>query len=141
MIADELTRLGDDEDRRLSMVTVTGVQADPEFRTATVYVAGLDDDAGPMVQALEHHRTRIQAAIARQVKLRRTPHLTFASDPGVEAGRRVDDLLRHVPPPAQADDVDLSAKYKSSGPSCDEAAPPPAAPFFGADGLDSCDEH
>jgi ribosome-binding factor A len=91
VIADELELLGDIDDR-LGMITVTAVQSDADFRHARVLLASLPE---PAAEALAHHRPRLQAAVASQARLRRTPTLEFAADPVVAAGERVEEVLRH----------------------------------------------
>ena len=93
VVADELERLGDD-DPRLALVTVTGVKVDPDLRHATVWLSSLSDAAK---EALGEDRVRLQAAIGRQVRMKRTPQLTFAADPGVAQGARVEDILQSLP--------------------------------------------
>ena len=88
VVADELERIDDD---RLGLVTVTGVTTDPDLRHARVWLSSLGDDA---VSALAEHRPRLQAAIGRQVRLKRTPTLEFKADPAVAAGGVVEDILR-----------------------------------------------
>ena len=45
---------------------------------------------------MSEHRVRLQAAIGRQVRLKRTPQLSFLSDPAVTSGQRVEDILTRV---------------------------------------------
>jgi ribosome-binding factor A len=87
-VADELERIDDD---RLELVTVTGVHVDPDLRHATVWLSSLS--SGSEV-ALAQHRVRLQSAIGRQTRMKRTPELRFRADPAVETGQRVDDILR-----------------------------------------------
>ncbi len=102
VVADELERIGDDDDLRLRMVTITGVQTVSDLAEATVYYATLGDEA-QAAAGLESQRHRLQRAVAAQVRARRTPVLTFRADPGILAGRQVDALLRDHP--ARADEV------------------------------------
>ena len=88
VVADELERI---DDERLELVTVTGVTVDADLRHATVWLATLGDEAR---EALAERRPRLQAAIARQARLKRTPELAFQADPAVATGGRVEDLLR-----------------------------------------------
>ncbi len=81
------------EDERLELLTVTAVHCDPDLRHATVFFASLNAPAG---DALGEARARLQAAIARQVRLKRTPQLSFAPDPSVAYGERVEDILRDL---------------------------------------------
>ena len=92
VLADALERLRDDDDR-LALLTVTGVSTDPDLRHAKVYLASLPDRARA---ALEARRPELQAAIAREVRLKRTPTLSFVADPAIEAGDRVEDALRRI---------------------------------------------
>jgi ribosome-binding factor A len=55
-------------------------------------------------EALATARVRLQAAISSEVRLKRTPQLRFAADPAVVAGRRVEEILRQLPPSASGDD-------------------------------------
>ena len=92
VVAEELERLAD-ADERLRMVTVTSVDTASDLRTATVYLATLDDDAA---EALEERRPQLQRLIGSQVRMKRTPRLTFAADPAIVAGARVEEVLRHL---------------------------------------------
>ncbi|MHB1485937.1 MAG: ribosome-binding factor A [Acidimicrobiales bacterium] len=89
VLAEELERVADSDDR-LGLLTVTAVSTDPDLRHATVYLASLPEAAA---EALEELRVRLQAAIARQARLKRTPLLAFAPDPAIASGRRVEDIL------------------------------------------------
>jgi ribosome-binding factor A len=92
VLAEELERLVD-IDTRLGLLTITGVECDPDLRHATVWLSSVT----PEVEgALAESRVRLQAAIARQVRLRRVPLLVFKADPAIEAGARVEELLRRV---------------------------------------------
>jgi ribosome-binding factor A len=97
VVAEELERLAD-ADERLRMVTVTSVDSTADLRQATVFLSSLSDDAAA---ALADRRVQVQRAVARQTQLKRTPQLSFAQDPAVVAGSRVEDLLRHI---READD-------------------------------------
>lgn len=92
VIGEEIGRLGDVDDR-LVLLTVTGVETEPDLRHATVFLASLPE-AGR--EALEQYRVRLQAVIAREVRLRRTPSLRFLADPAVAAGAAVEAVLRRL---------------------------------------------
>ena len=92
VVAEELERLAD-ADERLRMVTVTSVDSTSDLRQATVYLSSLSEDAAA---ALAERRIQVQKAVARQTQLKRTPQLSFAQDPAVVAGSRVEDLLRQI---------------------------------------------
>ena len=88
VIAEELERIDDD---RLGLVTVTGVTTEPDLRHAHVWLSSLPDEAA---DALAGHRVRLQGAIGRQVRLKRTPELSFRQDPAVALGDRVEEIIR-----------------------------------------------
>lgn len=100
VIAEELERI---DDRRIGLATVTGVTVDGDLRHARVWLSSMDDS---VAEALGEHRWRLQAAIGRQVRMRRTPELTFEADPGVAAGTRVEDILRTLESAHNGDDGD-----------------------------------
>jgi ribosome-binding factor A len=102
VVAEELERLSDGDDR-LGLLTVTGVSVDRDLRRAKVLLSSLPPDTE---EALEEHRVRIQSAINRQARLKRTPQLSFSTDPAVESGKRVEDILRDLRQ-AEADDAGI----------------------------------
>jgi len=80
-------------DARLELVTVTAVSCEPDLRHATVLLASLP---GPVREALGEARPRLQAAIAHQVRMKRTPQLSFQADPAVGHGELVEEILREL---------------------------------------------
>jgi ribosome-binding factor A len=97
VLADALERLSD-TDERLAMVTITGVECDPDLRRALVLFSSLDNQEA---SALGEARVRLQSVISQQVRLKRTPLLRFAEDPAVSAGARIDEILRDLPRTAE----------------------------------------
>jgi ribosome-binding factor A len=90
VVAEELERINDE---RLELVTVTGVRVDPDLRRAVVWFTSLNEGID---DALVEHRVRLQTAIGRQVRMKRTPELVFRRDPAIATGRRVEDILRDL---------------------------------------------
>lgn len=99
VIAEALERLADGDDR-LQLLTVTGVECEPDLRHAVVLLASLDEEE---TAALAEARVRLQAAVSHQVRLKRTPQLSFVADPAVSSGQRVEDILRHLGHPDRQD--------------------------------------
>lgn len=95
VVAEELERLAD-ADERLRLLTVTAVASEADLRRATVLLASLD---APADEALGEVRTKLQAAIASQVRMKRTPLLSFAADPAIVQGNRIEEILRRVARP------------------------------------------
>ena len=99
IIAEALDRLDDD---RLQLVTVTAVDVDADLKRATVYVAAIDPDADEEVlEALAEERHRLQGAVAREARIKRTPELVFQVDDVLRTAERIDELLREHPPQDQ----------------------------------------
>jgi ribosome-binding factor A len=90
VVADAIERAGTD-DERLQLLTVTGVETDPDLRHATVFYSGRHAEAEV---ALAERRVRLQAAVARETRLKRTPQLSFVVDPALTSGWRVEEIIR-----------------------------------------------
>ena len=93
IIAEDLVRF---DDERLSFVTITGIDVDPELNRAIVFfdsLAGEDGDE-EIVEALGEYRVRLQSSIARQIKAKKTPILDFRPDTAIRSSERIDEILR-----------------------------------------------
>lgn len=91
VVADEVTRL---KDPRLGFITITGAATAPNLRSSTVFYSSFDGE-DPQA-ALEAASARLQAALARQARLKYTPVLAFEVDPAIEAGLRMSKLLDEI---------------------------------------------
>jgi ribosome-binding factor A len=82
-------------DPRLSMVTVTHVDATPDLRSAKVFVTVLGDEEArtDALKGLKSAHGPLQNAINRETHMKRTPTLSFAYDEAVETGLRISALL------------------------------------------------
>ena len=93
VIAEEVERMNDS---RLDLVSVTGVDTSPNLRTAMVYIDVLSDEPDQAIAALRGASRRIQARVGSEVRMKYTPTLDFALDPGIVGGERIDSLLREI---------------------------------------------
>ncbi len=93
IVADELVRI---DDERLEFVTVTSIEVDDELNRAHVYFDSLAGEEGDddIVAALTSHRARLQSAIGRQIRAKKTPILDFRPDVAIRSAERIDDILR-----------------------------------------------
>ena len=98
ILAEELERMDDD---RLELVTVMRVEVDPDLRRATVFVDTPEGEArdDEVLAGLEQDRVRLQAAVARQARMKRTPQLTFKPDAVERGAQRVEEALRNLHTP------------------------------------------
>lgn len=100
ILAEALERV---DDERLELVTITHVEVDPDLRHARVEFSRLGEGEDEAAEALLEHRVPLQSAIARQARLRRTPELSFRPDQSIQAGARIEELLRETASPKEPD--------------------------------------
>jgi ribosome-binding factor A len=83
------------EDPRIGFVTVTSVDTSPDLRSARVYVSVLGDEADreATLAGLRSSHGVLQAAIASEMRIKRTPTLSFHYDDTPERGMRITRLL------------------------------------------------
>lgn len=96
IIADEMERL---DDERLDFVGIASVDVDNDMFQANVWFTTLDLDPAASAAAMEafgEHKGRLKSAIGRQARVRRVPNLSFAPDPAIQAGERVESILRDI---------------------------------------------
>jgi ribosome-binding factor A len=91
--------VGELKDPRIGFVTVTGVDTTPDLRQADVFVSvlGSERKRERSLQGLTAAHGVLQARLAKELRMKRTPQLTFHYDPSVEEGvrmsRLIDDLV------------------------------------------------
>jgi ribosome-binding factor A len=83
------------EDPRIGFVTVTSVETSSDLRSARVHVSVLGGDAerAATLAGLRSSHGVLQARIAREMRIKRTPTLTFHYDATPERGVRISRLL------------------------------------------------
>lgn len=92
---EELAGLSDP--RIQGLVTVTGVRVSPDLAQATVFYSVLQgEDEEAAHEGLQSAAGRVQAAVGRQTRLRRTPRLHFERDQVVDRAMNIEAALREV---------------------------------------------
>jgi ribosome-binding factor A len=83
------------QDPRIGFVTVTAVETSPDLRSARVYVSVLGDEGqrNATLVGLASSTGVLQAVIAREMRIKRTPMLSFHYDESVERAARMSKLL------------------------------------------------
>ena len=83
------------QDPRIGFVTVTGVKTSADLRHASVFVSVLGSarKREATLAGLAAAHGVLQTRIARELRLKRTPQLTFEYDPSVERGVRMSKLI------------------------------------------------
>jgi ribosome-binding factor A len=92
--------IGQLKDPRIGFVTVTGVETSQDLRHARVYlsVLGAERKRAQTLAGLEAARSLLQAQLGRELRMKRTPQLTFEYDPSVERGVRMTKLIDELAP-------------------------------------------
>jgi ribosome-binding factor A len=88
------------KDPRIGFVTVTAVDTSPDLRQARVHVGVLGSEK-KRERALEGLRAAhglLQARLARELRMKWTPLLTFEYDPSAEHGVRMTQLIDELAP-------------------------------------------
>jgi ribosome-binding factor A len=87
--------VGELKDPRIGFITVTGVDTTTDLRQATVFVSvlGSERKREQSLAGLEAAHGVLQRRIAAELRMKRTPQLTFQYDPSVERGVRMSKLI------------------------------------------------
>jgi ribosome-binding factor A len=90
------TRIADGlKDPRIGFVTVTAVETSADLRHARVFVSvlGSERERDDTLAGLSSSHGVLQAVVAQQLRLKRTPTLQFVYDESIERGMRIGELL------------------------------------------------
>jgi ribosome-binding factor A len=92
--------LGELKDPRIGFVTITAVETSPDLRHARflVSVLGSEETREQTLQGLSAAHGILQAHVARELRMKRTPQLAFEYDPSVERGVRMSRLIDELAP-------------------------------------------
>ena len=92
--------VGQLKDPRIGFVTVTGVRTSPDLRQARVFISvlGAERKRVQTLAGLQAAHAVLQARLARELRLKRTPQLAFEYDPTVERGVRMTKLIDELAP-------------------------------------------
>jgi ribosome-binding factor A len=98
---------GDLKDPRIGFVTVTAVETSPDLSAARVFVSVLGDSAEreDAIAGLRSSRGLLQAHVARELRLKRTPTLTFVEDDTALRAIRIEALIDEIAPEDRDEDA------------------------------------
>lgn len=84
--------------RVTGFVTITGAKMSPDLKEIAVYVSihAAEAERERTLEGLRAAATWLQREVARNLRLRHTPHLRFVYDESVERGDRIERLLREA---------------------------------------------
>lgn len=89
------------EDPRLRTLTVTGAKVSRDLSVALIWIAGPITEGGDedVQAALKHATPYLRSLLAARMTLRIVPTLKFIVDRSIDAGARIDALLREIAEP------------------------------------------
>ncbi|MEA2481915.1 MAG: ribosome-binding factor [Thermoleophilaceae bacterium] len=93
---------GDLKDPRIGFVTVTAVETSTDLRFARVFVSVLGDaeTRDDALEGLRSSRGVLQAHLATELRMKRTPTLDFVYDDTTDKGMRIDQIIGEIAPEA-----------------------------------------
>jgi ribosome-binding factor A len=111
---------GELKDPRVGFITVTDVRTSPDLRHARVYVSVLGADGGPSneterettLDGLQSAHGFLQARLAGELHLKRTPTLEFSYDDTTDKALRVEELIADAAPASSSPSPALSSPGK-----------------------------
>jgi ribosome-binding factor A len=88
------------QDPRIGFVTVTRVETSTDLRHARVFVSvlGSERKRERTLEGLASAHGVLQSRIADELRMKRTPQLTFEYDPSVEYGVRMSKMIDELAP-------------------------------------------
>jgi ribosome-binding factor A len=86
------------KDPRVGFVTVTDVRTSPDLRHAKVFVSvlGTETERAATMDGLSSAHGVLQAAVNRELRLKRTPTLEFLYDDTAERADRLERMLAEM---------------------------------------------
>jgi ribosome-binding factor A len=92
--------IGELKDPRIGFITVTGVDTSADLNQATVFVSvlGSEKKRAKSLAGLEAAHGVLQRRLAAELRIKRTPQLTFQYDPSVAEGVRMSKLIDDLVP-------------------------------------------
>ena len=84
------------KDPRIGFVTITGVEVTSDLKEAKVFyvVHGSPEEIKESSRALSDQAPRLRSHLGRVMRIRHAPELRFVHDKSIEEGAKIDALLR-----------------------------------------------
>jgi len=83
------------KDRRIGLVTITGVDLSPDLRHAKVFFSamGTENQKKESFEALRHAAGWIRHELGQRIRMKFLPEIVFLPDTSQEYGERIDRLI------------------------------------------------
>jgi ribosome-binding factor A len=91
-------RSGAKDPRLVGLVTVTAVDVTPDLRSARIFVSilGTDVERSSTIEALTSMTAHLRSRLAKSLRLRVAPEVSFKLDESVARAARIETLLAQV---------------------------------------------
>ncbi len=88
----------DVKDRRIGLVTITGVDLSPDLRHAKVFFSamGTERQKKETLEALGHAAGWIRHELGQRIRMKFLPEIVFLPDTSQEYGERIDRLIDEI---------------------------------------------
>ncbi|NCO65568.1 MAG: ribosome-binding factor A [Candidatus Aquicultor secundus] len=100
LIKEEISEIIQKEikDPRIGFVTITGVDVTPGLRFAHVFISVLGNkkQKESTLKGLQSSSGFLRKELSKRIRLKYFPELKFEFDPSIEAGRRIDKIIRKL---------------------------------------------
>lgn len=97
----------DVKDPRLGMISITDVDVTRDLAFAKVYFSmlGSEEERAKTLEGLERAKGFVRSELAKRLRLRHTPEISFYFDASLEQGAKMDALLKTLQvEPSESDD-------------------------------------
>ncbi|MEW6623237.1 MAG: 30S ribosome-binding factor RbfA [Bacillota bacterium] len=86
------------KDPRIGFITITAVELSNDLRYAKIFVSSLgnEEEQKRSMEGLEKAKGFIRREIAKRIKLRYAPELSFRFDDSIEHGVRISQILSRI---------------------------------------------
>jgi len=104
--------LGELNDPRIGLVTVTGVEVTSDLRNARIYVSilGSEEEIARSLGALRSASGFIRWQVGRSLNLKHLPELTFSYDKAARSATRIEEILKEEGYRAQGEAGEASSE-------------------------------
>lgn len=87
-------------DPRVGFISITRVDLSRDLKFAKVWVSilGQPNEQSKVMRALDHARGYVQSEVARRLRTRQTPILSFHQDKGIEQSIKISKILQDLLP-------------------------------------------
>lgn len=86
------------KDPRIGFVTITGVDVSPDLRYANVYISvlGATKQKEETLKGLQSSSGFLRSVLSKRIRIKYLPELRFAFDPSIEAGMRIEKVIKKL---------------------------------------------